>query len=58
MENLNIIDLYKLIKYLKQPHQLVEKISSILHKKPTFSILYHHFYKTLTSVYLFYNIFQ
>ena len=27
-------------------------------QKPTFSILYHHFYKTLTSVYLFYNIFQ
>ena len=58
MENLNIIDLYKLIKYLEQPHQLVEKISSILHKKPTFSILHHYFYKTPTSIYLFYKTIQ
>ena len=43
---------------LEQLHQLVHKIPSILHLKPTFSILHHHFYKTPTSVYLFYKIFQ
>ena len=43
---------------LKQLHQLVHKIPSILHLKPTFSILHHHFYKTPISVYLFYKIFQ
>ena len=42
---------------LEQLHQLVHKIPSILHLKPTFSIL-HHFYKTPTSVSLFYKIFQ
>ena len=31
--------------YLEQPHQLMEKIPSILYKKPTFSILHHHFDK-------------
>ena len=43
---------------LEQLHQLVHKILSILDLKPTFSILHHHFYKTPTSVYLFYKIFQ
>ena len=45
-------------RFLEQLHQHVHKIPSILHLKPTFSILHHHFYKTLTSVYLFYKIFQ
>ena len=45
------------MKALEQPHQLVEKIPSILHKKHTFSILHHYFYKTLTSVHLLYTIF-
>ena len=47
-----------LLLCLEQLYQLVHKIPSILHLKPTFSILHHHFYKTLTSVYLFYKIFQ
>ena len=42
---------------LEYSHQLVEKIPFILHKKPIFSILHHHFYKTPTSVYLLYTIF-
>ena len=49
---------YELYTTLEQPHQLVEKIPSILHKKPIFSILHHHFYKTPTSIYLFYKTFQ
>ena len=43
---------------LEHSHQLVEKIPSILHKKPTFSILHHYFYKTPTSIYLFYKTIQ
>ena len=46
------------VSILEQPHQLVEKIPSILHKKPTFSILHRYFYKTPTSVYLFYKTIQ
>ena len=46
------------IRILEQLHQLVHKIPFILHLKPTFSILHHHFYKIPTSVYLFYKIFH
>ena len=42
---------------LEQLHQSVQKIPSILHKKPTFSILHYHFYKTPTSIYLLYTLF-
>jgi len=34
------------------------KFLSILHKKSTFSILHTHYYKTLTSIYLFYTFIQ
>ena len=43
---------------LEQLHQSVHNIPSILHLKPTFSILHYRFYKTFTSVYLFYKIYQ
>ena len=36
----------------------MHKIPSILHVKPTFSILHTNFYKTPTSIYLFYTFIQ
>ena len=43
---------------LEHPHQFFKFFLFILHKKFIFSILPYHFYKTPTSVYLFYKIFQ
>ena len=51
-------DVQSILQELEHSHQLMEKIPSILHKKPTFSILHHYFYKTPTSVYLFYKTIQ
>ena len=53
------VGIYKIEEAAKEhSHQLVEKISSILRKKSTFSILHYYFYKTPTSVYLFYKTIQ
>ena len=38
---------------LEQPHQFIQIFYLFYTKKPTFSILHIHFYKTHTSVYLF-----
>ena len=43
---------------LEYPHQWMQKIFHFAHLKPTFSILHIHFYKTFTSVYLFYTFIQ
>ena len=40
---------------LEQFHPSGKISPSILHEKPTFSILYYHFFKISTSVLLFYN---
>ena len=59
-----LISIFKII-YIKGKHNQLRATALALLKdsvyftqKPTFSILHHHFYKTLTSVYLFYKIFQ
>ena len=39
---------------LEQPHQFIQIFYLFYTKKPTFSILHIHFYKTPTLVYLFY----
>ena len=43
---------------LEQLHQLVQNFFHFAPLKPTFSILHTHFYKTPTSVYLFYTFIQ
>ena len=43
---------------LEQLHQLVHKFFHFAHLKSTFSILHTYFYKTPTSVYLFYTFIQ
>ena len=42
---------------LEQPHQSMQNSCLFCKKKHTFSISHTHFYKTLTSVYLFYHLF-
>ena len=43
---------------LEHPHQWMCKFYKFTHLKPTFFILYFHFYKTLTSVCLLYTFIQ
>ena len=42
---------------LKQPHQSMQNSCLFCTKKHIFSILHTYFYKTPTSIYLFYNLF-
>ena len=42
-------------RILEQPHQLMQIFCLFCKKKPIFSILHIYFYKTSTSVYLFYT---
>ena len=46
------------LSILEQLHQFVQIFCLFCKEKPTFSILYIHFYKILTSVYLFYTFIQ
>ena len=46
------------LESLEQLHQLVQNFFHFAPLKPTFSILHTHFYKTTTSVYLFYTFIQ
>ena len=43
--------------YLEQLHQWMENLSILEKNKKTFSILHTYFYKTPTSVCLFYHLF-